>query len=125
MAKACLCLYCGKVFESKKLGRPPNFCSGKCRSLFWKQNNRIKANAHNAIYKAKKKGKLQSGLFCEVCGAAFPADRHHPDYKKPLKTLQVCKKCHHKLKKKVGCDAHFTLLRKVPSLRGPGPFLKG
>ena len=95
------CKYCGVHFTAKRRGRPPNFCSNKCRSLFWKKNNRQKANAHNAIYKAKKKGKLQSRLFCELCGESFPTDRHHPDYKKPLKTIQVCKKYHHKLKKKI------------------------
>ncbi len=94
------CLYCGAAFRSMKLGRPPVFCSDQCRSLFWKKHNRQKANAHNAVYKARKKGKLQDKMFCEVCGKANPKERHHQNYKKPLKVLWVCPKCHSSLRKK-------------------------
>jgi len=88
-----VCEYCGSFFMAKPRGRPASFCSSKCRSLFWKHRNRIKANAHNAVYRARKKGLLNKQLFCELCGGIMPTDAHHPDYKKPKKIQWLCHKC--------------------------------
>ncbi len=95
-----ICLYCGKIFGQKPKVRPQIYCRPACRSLAWKKRNKLQNNAHNAVYKARKKGKLCDKMFCEICGKAKPEHRHHEDYKKPLKLIWVCTKCHDSLKRK-------------------------
>lgn len=95
MAKECL--YCGNDFKPKLVGRPKKFCRSACRSLYWKSRNRLKANAHNAVYKARKKGKLAKQSLCDVCKKRPAVQSHHPNYKKPLKIIEVCRKCHRSL----------------------------
>ena len=58
------------------------------------KGNREKVNAKYAARLATKKGKLQKPLFCERCGEDKPLERHHPDYKQPLKVVWVCHNCH-------------------------------
>ena len=56
--------------------------------------------ATQAVRIAKTKGilKKQSCLFC----GNKKTDAHHPDYKKPLDIVWLCRACHLKIHKKVG-----------------------
>lgn len=59
----------------------------------WARRNPEKRSAHNALWRAIKKGELQPQP-CEVCGAA-EAEGHHEDYSKPLEVVWLCD-AHHK-----------------------------
>jgi len=72
-------------------------CQYKVQSRrYWAEHH--KPEAKEAARTAHKQGKLQKPLFCEQCGKDRPLDRHHPDYKKPLKIVWLCRKCHSALK---------------------------
>jgi hypothetical protein len=47
---------------------------------------------------AQKKYPILS--ICQVCGEAPAMNRHHPNYKKPLKVIFCCRRCHKKIHRK-------------------------
>lgn len=56
---------------------------------------REKQNAHNAVYRAIKKGRMSRPSDCPECGGSeFPIHAHHADYSKPLDVQWVCAPCH-------------------------------
>jgi hypothetical protein len=59
---------------------------------YWREHH--KPIAKSMAREAYKKGKLQKPLFCEYCGQVKSLDRHHPNYKKPLQIVWLCRKCH-------------------------------
>jgi hypothetical protein len=73
---------------------------GQCKTCqYVVQSNRYYAEKYKPQAKEKarqayKKGKLQKPLFCENCHEDKPLDKHHPDYRKPLKVEWLCRKCH-------------------------------
>src|SRR5207302_2127452 len=48
--------------------------------------------ARNKVSEARRSGRLQPQP-CEVCGAT-PADAHHPDHRKPLEVVWLCRPHH-------------------------------
>lgn len=58
----------------------------------WKERNRQKTDAHEAVNEAVRTGRL-SRLPCEVCGKD-KSQGHHPDYSKPLEVRWLCSKHH-------------------------------
>ena len=52
----------------------------------------IMDKAHQAIYRAIKKGILTRKP-CRDCGEK-KVHGHHPNYKKPLEVIWLCKDCH-------------------------------
>ena len=63
---------------------------GEC----WMKWSRARVNAHEAVRRALRAGKL-ARQSCQVCGSP-DAHAHHPDYGKPLDVWWLCVK-HHKL----------------------------
>lgn len=62
--------------------------------LIEKQRNPEKVKAREAVYKAKKSGKLIIEP-CSVCNSTENIHAHHEDYSKPLDVIWLCNKCHH------------------------------
>ena len=51
---------------------------------------------HGLVSKAVKRGTLKRPATCTHCGNPSPEtiQGHHPDYRKPLEVIWLCKKCH-------------------------------
>jgi hypothetical protein len=75
----------------------------------WMKENRLRGNKWRAIYRQKYPEKnsahskvgyaLKTGVLirpdhCSKCGLICKPEAHHPDYKKPLEVVWVCKPCH-------------------------------
>lgn len=54
---------------------------------------------HKKLQRAVKAGKIKRPNKCSKCNKKCKPDGHHPDYKKPLKVIWLCKQCHADLKK--------------------------
>ena len=63
----------------------------------WKKKNACKVKAHSAIERAVKRGELIPKTHCEVCNGTHRIEAHHPDYRKRLTVIWLCKFCHEKL----------------------------
>ena len=50
--------------------------------------------AHNALARAKTKGKIVKKDNCENCDSDFAVLAHHDDYLKPLDVRWLCQACH-------------------------------
>jgi len=63
----------------------------------WKKANSSKVLAHQAIERAVKRGEIIPKERCEVCNSKFKIEAHHPDYRKRLSVIWLCKYCHEKI----------------------------
>lgn len=63
----------------------------------WKAENRTKVLAHSAVERAIKNGTLVQKDNCEICNSTHKVEAHHPDYRKRLAIIWLCKYCHEKL----------------------------
>lgn len=63
----------------------------------WKKQNTSKVLAHKAIERAVKRGDIIPKEKCEVCGSKHRIEAHHPDHRKRLEVIWLCKICHEKL----------------------------
>lgn len=59
----------------------------------YRKGNAEKVNARKEVFKIMRTGSFLKKP-CEVCGSP-KSEAHHPDHKKPLKVVWLCKK-HHK-----------------------------
>lgn len=82
-----------KTWFTSEKGKESHLVSSKK----WKQANSSKVLAHDAIYRAVKRGKIIPKEKCEVCGSKFKIEAHHPDYRQRLSVIWLCKHCHEKL----------------------------
>lgn len=58
----------------------------------WRQDDRRRTAAHNAVARAIKSGKLVR-LPCSICSNQKSV-AHHEDYDKPLDVVWLCQPCH-------------------------------
>lgn len=63
----------------------------------WKRKNNTKVKAHSAIERAVKKGVLVPPKHCEICKSTHRIEAHHPDYRRVLDVIWLCKHCHEKM----------------------------
>lgn len=86
------CKHCSKRFTPRALStcarESCNSCVKGPRSEIeqWKHEARLAATA------AEKRGKLKREP-CKKCGWQF-AEKHHPDYSRPLYVIWLCSRCH-------------------------------
>ncbi|RJE79000.1 hypothetical protein DWB67_14640 [Paracoccus sp. JM45] len=66
--------------------------TNKTRQARWRSANPQKYDAHKAVCKAMRSGKLEK-QHCEVCGASH-VDAHHDNYDKPLNVRWLCRRHH-------------------------------
>jgi len=60
----------------------------------WREKNREKQAAHNAISRALASGKIERPEHCERCGEECRPEAHHEDYEKRLEVVWLCRHCH-------------------------------
>lgn len=65
---------------------------GRKRSALYKARYPLRYEAHNAVGNALRDGRLVKQR-CEVCGS-LRTQAHHPDYRKPLDVMWLCRKHH-------------------------------
>lgn len=63
----------------------------------WKKANSKKVLAHAAVERAIKRGDIIPKKYCEICNGTLRIEAHHPDYRKKLAIIWLCKFCHEKL----------------------------
>lgn len=76
---------------------------GKCdhrRVKAWREVNKYKCSAHQAVARAIKKGSITKPERCQVCGSCEKLNAHHYDYQKPLEVVWLCIPCHKKIHSK-------------------------
>ena len=60
----------------------------------YQQQHPERIAAHRLVKEALYSGRLAKPLFCQRCYRQVPIECHHPNYRKPLKVLWLCRKCH-------------------------------
>lgn len=65
----------------------------KVGSVYQRQHPERRA-AHSSVKLALNSGRLAKPLFCQRCFRSLKLDAHHPDYRKPLKVVWLCRACH-------------------------------
>lgn len=104
-----LCPRCGLSFRRVSLGKTKvhSYCV-TCHdeiAKVWRKDNprtseqRKKHNVRSYAQASQKRGKLVPRS-CEECGER-KAQKHHPDYTKPLYVKWLCKRCHQALHRKI------------------------
>lgn len=71
-------------------------------SKAWRQADKRRMAAHNAVTRAIRAGKLIR-MNCERCGAE-KTYAHHDDYDKPLDVMWLCQPCHKKRHKELKAE---------------------
>jgi len=66
----------------------------------WKEKNKHKCAAHQAVVRGVKNGKISKPDQCQVCGSGDKLNAHHHDYQKPLEVIWLCIPCHKKVHSK-------------------------
>lgn len=77
-----------RAYQRTEAGKQAHAAANKA----YRQRNKKKLAAHNAVAKAVLRGKLTPHP-CWVCGEK--AEAHHPDYDRPLDVVWLCPE-HHK-----------------------------
>ncbi|SRR6266496_2799990 len=63
----------------------------------WRNANREKKHAHDAVRSAIRTGILTRPDKCALCSKSKHIEAHHPDYTKQLDVIWVCQDCHSKI----------------------------
>jgi hypothetical protein len=63
----------------------------------WKKANSEKILAHSAIERAVARGEIIPPKNCAICNGTHKIEAHHPDHRKRLDVIWLCKFCHKKL----------------------------
>jgi hypothetical protein len=78
---------CRRKYQKTPAGKAAHLAANKN----YRQRNKKKLAAHNAIAKAILRGKMLP-MPCIVCGES--AEAHHPDYDQPLDVIWLCQPHH-------------------------------
>ena len=60
----------------------------------YRERNRQKIKAHNALKAAMNAGKVIVPVWCQRCQCVNDLEAHHHDYSKPLAVEWLCTTCH-------------------------------
>ena len=67
------CLYCGKKYSATRVSS--KYCSSRCRSAYFRENNRSQQRSYFAEYRLKNginpRGMIVEHRKCLVCGKGF------------------------------------------------------
>lgn len=67
----------------------------------YRENNRQKARARDAVFYAVSTGKMVKPSICQDCGKNLPLESHHEDHSRPLEVIWLCDSCHKKADNKL------------------------
>lgn len=94
------CPVCQKQHDRKTRSRPASYC-WECHAAYMRRTRpkhseltaeaRKKANARSYANVYQRRGKILPMQCCK-CGA--DAEKHHPDYEKPVEVVWLCRECH-------------------------------
>lgn len=68
-------------------------CSKACQAKHSRAKN-PKQYARYAVGYAVKIGRLVKAPACERCGSSAVLEAHHPDHRRPLRVVWLCRPCH-------------------------------
>ena len=99
--KSKACSICKDVKELSEFSTRYDVKNGyrsECKPCQWARQKRLRSKLHDRVKSAAKYG-VEIGLIrkvtiCSLCSGKGPLDKHHPDYKKPLKIVWLCRQCH-------------------------------
>lgn len=103
------CAVCRSQYKhaaSTKAWKARNQDRVRQHAIKYKQHNRTKMRARQAILNRVHRGTLVRPTTCSKCGTVAATEAHHHDYSKPLDVQWLCKSCHSALSKKArDCNA--------------------
>jgi hypothetical protein len=83
---------CRECMAAWKRSRAPEVKAAERRR--WKEANREKVRAQDALREAVRDGRLVRPDACVRCGAVGPVHGHHRDYAKRYDVVWLCVRCH-------------------------------
>ena len=78
------------TWNASAKGKAANLLNSKAMRLKYPEKRR----AHDAVYRATKRGDLVRPNVCEHCDASVFTEASHTDYSKQLDVEWLCKSCH-------------------------------
>lgn len=82
----------GKAAIARARARYKKSAKGRANDARYKRSVPGKIKARSVVNNAKRDGKIKRSP-CAKCGAK-KVEAHHPDYRKPLVVVWLCKPCH-------------------------------
>jgi len=84
--------------SSEQRAKYNNTEGSKASRQKWSKNNQYKKTAYMSIFRAVKRGDIPEvhTQECYHCRDVVASHYHHPDYKRPLFVVPLCRKCHAK-----------------------------
>jgi len=83
-----------REYDRERGKKPERMKTAAAISSAWRQADKRRMSAHNAVFRAVKAGKLIR-MNCERCDAV-KTYAHHEDYDKRLEVMWLCQPCHKK-----------------------------
>lgn len=69
----------------------------------YRENNKEKRYAHDAVYRSLQKGEIIRSKYCQICEREGKVEAHHASYDKSKRTsiIWVCKLCHENITRRI------------------------
>lgn len=86
-----------REYDRKRADLPHRKAARERIAAAWAEKNPEGRKAQHVANNALRNGRLERKTLCEGCGlpkTAALAEKHHPDYSKPLLVVWLCKPCH-------------------------------
>jgi hypothetical protein len=88
-----------REYDRSRAKHPDRIKNCAAISFAWRQEDKRRSRAHNAVSYAIRKGDLIRSC-CERCGNPKSV-AHHDDYDKPLEVTWLCQPCHKQRHKEI------------------------
>ena len=91
-----------RQYDRERAKRPERIKACLRISTAWRQADKRRGAAHNAVARAVRLGQLTPEP-CERCGCEKSL-AHHEDYDKPLEVVWLCQPCHKQRHKEIDLE---------------------
>lgn len=88
-----------RAYDRERAKHPDRLKAMTEQAKRWRQEDRRRMSAHNAVTRAVRKGDLVRNP-CERCGSVYSLG-HHENYDKKLDVIWLCQPCHKKRHKEM------------------------